>query len=71
MKNLARFAAMASGTAMTLGLILTGAAAWGQQSKPLAKPGLEPAPTIASVMDRQLTIVESQFLPGGGGDAGR
>jgi uncharacterized damage-inducible protein DinB len=49
--------------AMTLGLILSGAAAWGQQSKPLAKPGLEPVPTIASVMDRQLTIVESQFVP--------
>ena len=54
---------MASGTAIALGFILTGAAAWGQQSKPLAKPGLEPAPTIASVMDRRLTIVESEFLP--------
>jgi len=69
MKNITRFMmvppglAMTLRLAMTLGLILSGAAAWGQQSKPLAKPGLEPAPTIALVMDRQLTIVESQFVP--------
>src|SRR5206468_10017047 len=46
---------------MALGLFAGSVTARAQQTKPLAKP--ESAPTIASVMEVQLRIVESQFVP--------
>jgi hypothetical protein len=46
---------------MALGLFAGSVTARAQQTKPLAKP--ESALTIASVMEVQLRIVESQFVP--------
>ena len=46
---------------MALGLFAGSLRAPAQQTKPFAEP--ESAPTIASVMEVQLKIVESQFVP--------
>jgi DinB superfamily len=46
---------------MALGLFAGSMTARAQQTKPTAEP--ESAPTIASVMEVQLRIVESQFVP--------
>jgi hypothetical protein len=46
---------------MALGLFAGSMTARAQQTKPFAEP--ESAPTIASVMEVQLRIVESQFVP--------
>jgi len=46
---------------IVLGVFAGSMSARAQQTKPLAKP--ESAPTIVSVMEVQLRIVESQFVP--------
>src|ERR1017187_7035421 len=46
---------------MALGLFAGSLRARAQQAKPFGEP--ESAPTIASVMEVQLKIVESQFVP--------
>src|ERR1700679_3737053 len=46
---------------VALGLFASSMAARAQQTKSFAEP--ESAPTIASVMEVQLRIVESQFVP--------
>jgi hypothetical protein len=61
MENLSKLKKTTVVMSVVLGLVAGHTRVWAQPTKPLAKP--ESVPTIASVMEVQLKILESQFVP--------